>query len=212
MQHHHACGAACALEALAHAANCRRAGQEDKCVALAAAQRLKHRRGYRVLDRATLLGAGRLPRVLDAHRVALPLAGHHRRGTLATERGALAQQCRHALRLGPQRCRHDHQPQALRPEQLLRLQAQRQAQIGVQRALMELVKNHARHALQRRIRQKPPCQHALGHHLDARPLRHLAVEAHRVAHSLANLFAQHFATSARNAYHACSFTRQHEQG
>ncbi len=61
--------------------------------------------------------------------------------------------------------RHRQQPQ-LRPQLALQVQAQRQRQVGLQRALVHLVQDHAADAVQRRGRRQPAHQQALRHHLD----------------------------------------------
>ena len=55
------------------------------------------------------------------------------------------------------------------PQAALRVERQREAEIGVEGALVELVEQHRRDALERRIVEDHAGEHALGDDLDARP-------------------------------------------
>ena len=85
--------------------------------------------------------------------------------------------------------RHRQQPQ-LRPQHALQVEAQRQRQIGFQRALVHLVQDDRGDAVQRRIGLQPADQQPLGDHLDARRRRYRGVqpgaEADRAADWLAD--------------------------
>ena len=100
-----------------------------------------------------------------------------RRPDVLRERGAI------------QSRRHDQEPQ-VGPQRLLDLQAQGEPQIGVQRALVKLVEDDGAIGLQRRITLQVAGQQALGDDFDPGGWAHLAVEAHGVADSLAEGFAQ----------------------
>ena len=54
---------------------------------------------------------------------------------------------------------------------------------------MELVEQHRRDAVEPRIVEDHAREHALGHHLDARPGADLGREARAQAHRAADLFA-----------------------
>ena len=70
-------------------------------------------------------------------------------------------------RRGVERRRHHEQPQ-VRAQRAADLERQREAEVGLQRALVELVEDHAADAGQVRRGLEHPGQDALGHHLDAR--------------------------------------------
>ena len=55
---------------------------------------------------------------------------------------------------------------------------------------MELVEQNGRDAFERRIVEDLPCEHALGHDLDAGALRNQALQPHAQADRLADLLAQ----------------------
>ncbi len=55
---------------------------------------------------------------------------------------------------------------------------------------MEFVEQHGGDAVERRIVEHQPREHAFGHHLDARALGNLRAEAHAQAHGVADLFAE----------------------
>ena len=95
-----------------------------------------------------------------------------------------------------QRRRHAEQAQ-IRAQGGLDLQAQGQAQIGVERALVELVENHQPVGLQRRVSLQAAGEQALGHHLDPGAGSEAAVEAHGVAHRAAYGLAQEFGHARR---------------
>ena len=84
--------------------------------------------------------------------------------------------------------RHHQHPQIV--AHLLRLQHQREAKVGVQRALVELVEEHGRIAVERGVGRQHPRQHPFGDHLDARVLRHPRVAAHAVPHGPPNGLAK----------------------
>ena len=84
---------------------------------------------------------------------------------------------------------HDDKPQVL-AQALLRIERERKAEIGVERALVELVEHDRRDPLKRGIVEDLPREHALGDGLDARALRDLALQPDPKADRLADLFVQ----------------------
>ena len=67
--------------------------------------------------------------------------------------------------------------------------AKRESEVGVERALVELVEQNSRHALERGIIEDHAGEHALGDDLDPRALRNEAREPHAQADRLTNLLA-----------------------
>ena len=108
------------------AADLARSGQEDQDAAGDGTQRQ--------LDGARDPQLQRLGRVaaqmLDPDREQPPVAAHHRRAAQMRGQGRAVQ-----------RRRHDQQPQ-VGAQRLLHLQAQGEPEIGVERALVELVEDH----------------------------------------------------------------------
>ncbi len=87
-----------------------------------------------------------------------------------------------------ERRRHDHEPQVL-AQALLRIERERKAEIGVERALVELVEQHRADPLERGIIENLPREHALGDDLDAGALRDQALQPDAEADRLADFFA-----------------------
>ncbi len=83
-----------------------------------------------------------------------------------------------------------HQDLQVLAHQALCVAGQGQAQVGVQAALVELVEDHRRHAVQARIVENHPGEHALGHHLDPGPGRDLRLQPDPEPHRLADALAQ----------------------
>ena len=73
---------------------------------------------------------------------------------------------------------------------LLRVEREGEAEIGVERALVELVEQHRRRPLERRIVENLPCEHALGDDLDAWRFETRLCSAHAQADRLADFFAE----------------------
>ena len=90
---------------------------------------------------------------------------------------------------GIERRRH-HQQAQLGIEVLAGIQRQRQREVGVEAAFVELVEDHQAHARQLRIGRQSPRQQALGEDLDARLRPDAALEADLVADRPADLLAQ----------------------
>jgi hypothetical protein len=172
------------VEHRAHAADLGRPGEEDQQIAGMRRQRRAHRGDDCGLDAAaarTRLGAPLAP--VHGHRMAAPGAGHDRR-RLAV---GLAEQRRDACAV--ERRRHDQDAQLV-AQQLLRLQREREPQVGVQAALVVLVEEHGAERLQCRIVLQHPRQHALGHDLHARAGPDARLVADAVADRLADLLAE----------------------
>ncbi len=151
------------------------ARQEDEHVARFAGQRVANRARRHALG--GLAGTGRLP--ADLHRIRPPLAGDHRR---IVEQGG----DRGAVECG----RHHEQPEVGAQERA-RLQHEGEAEVGVQRALVELIEDDESVCLERGIVLDKPRQHSFRHHLDARARRHAGVEPHAVSDSGADRLRQH---------------------
>jgi hypothetical protein len=116
--------------------------------------------------------------VARLHRVGAPLAGDDR--SAAQEPGDR----------GPvQRGRHHHDAQVV-AEEGAALEGERQAEVGVETALVELVEDHRADPLQRRVRLEHPGEDALGDHLDAGVRPHPRVHPHTVAGGAAGPLAQ----------------------
>ncbi len=84
--------------------------------------------------------------------------------------------------------RHHYQPQ-IRPRHLLESPQQSQAQVSFQMPLVELVQHHGRYAVQARIGEQSAREHAFGHESQARMRAGHLLEAHLVAHRLAQTLA-----------------------
>ena len=84
---------------------------------------------------------------------------------------------------------HGQQPQ-VGPQHRLRIQAQRQRQVGFQRTLMDFIQDDGGNTIQTGIAQQAAHQQARGHHFDARGGGHGAfqprAEADRLPHRLAD--------------------------
>ena len=90
-------------------------------------------------------------------------------------------------RPGIQCGRHDQQPQII-TQALLANKRKGKPQIGVQAALMKLVKNQAADALKLGIVLEHPGQDAFGHHRNPGGRAHPGIQAHPISHGLADLF------------------------
>ncbi len=150
------------------------AGKEGEDVALGFVERPQRALAHRLAQ----LGAGARRHVAHIHRVELAATLDNLR--VAKEGGD-------ASRI--QRRRHHQHPQRL-IQRGARVQGQRQGEIGVEAALVELVEDHQAYAGQFRVGLQAPRQQALGDDLDACRGRDPAVEADLVAHRLADLLAQ----------------------
>ena len=98
--------------------------------------------------------------------------------------------CKKFLRqVSRQRRRHQHDAEII-AEHALRIKREGQPLIGVERAFVEFVEDHAGNALQRRVGQDHAAEHALGDDLDTRPLRRAYIEARAQADGLTDAFAK----------------------
>ena len=127
------------------------ARQERQHRAGIGAQRARHRVGDLPLDRRARIAA----EIARLDREGAALALDHRR---------VAEQLRHARAV--ERRRH-HQELEVLAQALLRVARQRQAEIGIERALVEFVEQHRGDAVERRIVEDQPREHAFGDDLDA---------------------------------------------
>ncbi len=124
-----------------------------------------------------------------AHRgIAAEIARLDREGApLALDQRGLAHQLRHPRAV--ERRRHHQEAQVL-AQGPLRVERQRQAEIGVERALVEFVEQHRRDAFERRVVEDHAREHAFGDDLDARARRDEALQAHPEPDRLADLLAE----------------------
>jgi hypothetical protein len=152
----------------------RGAGQEHQHVTVEAAHQQLARGAAHLLLQLALVGA---LQVLDVDRKSAARHAHDRR----------VEEAGQALRVERRAHHHDAQLGALL---LLQAREQREAEIGVQRALVELVEHHTADAVQPGVVEQAARQQRLGQEHQARALAHLALEAHHVANTLARALAQ----------------------
>ena len=156
------------------AADLLRTGQEH--------EHASRRRTQRQLDRACRPKLQRFRRaaadMLDPDREQAALAAHHRR---AAEMGC--------HRAAVERRRHDDEPQVW-SQGVLHLEAQSQAEIRVQRALVELIEDHGAVGLQRRIALQIAGEQPFGDDFDPGVRADAAVEPHGIADRVADRLAQ----------------------
>ena len=111
------------------------------------------------------------------HREHPPLTAHRGQGQPFGQRAHI------------QRRRHHQQTQVL-AQRLTHLLHQGQTQVRLQGAFVELVEQHRRVTLQRRVVTQHPGQHALGDHFDARRRAHPGVQPGAVAHGVPHRFTE----------------------
>ncbi len=145
----------------------------------------QHRAGF--CAQRTRHGVGDLR--FDARaRIAAEIARLDRIGAaLALDDGRTPKECRDARTVDGRG--HDQDLQVL-AQALLRVARKCEAEIGVERALVEFVEQHRGDALQFRIVEDQPREHALGDDLDPGLGRYLRAEAHAQAHRLTGAFAE----------------------
>ena len=183
--HHGRAFGACALEKRLHTADLTRAGQEHEHITLLLAQSpqrqlrdelLRRRRGAGAGDggqeRRALAGVARLDRKGAAGRA------HPR---------CIAEELRHGRAI--ERRRHDEDAQ-LGCERCARIEAQREPEVCLQAALVELIEDDRGHPFERRILLQQPGEHALGHDLDARRARDARLEPHAIADGASGTLAE----------------------
>ncbi len=149
------------------------AGEKREDVALVAAQCFDDRVGDRTLDSqlASRLDVARLDRKRPA------MARHDR--CVAEQPGD---------RFSVERRRHDDDAQVV-AEERPRAQREREAEVGVETSLVELVEHENADAVERRVALEPARQHAFGDDLDTRRASDAPLAAHAVADRLAHLLA-----------------------
>ena len=86
--------------------------------------------------------------------------------------------------------RRHHEEAKILAQALLRIERKREAKIGVERALVELVEQHRRNAFERGIVEDHAREHAFRDDLDPRARGDEALQAHAKADGLADLLAQ----------------------
>ena len=111
--------------------------------------------------------------------------GKHAARTL--DHGRVAEQARDARAVDRRRHREHAQ---LRGDVALRIERERETDVGVQAALVEFVEQHRGDALERRIALQHAREHAFGDDLDARALAHSRLEPHAVADGVADALAE----------------------
>ena len=99
-------------------------------------------------------------------------------------------------RTSVERRRHDEEAQVVAYERL-RLQGQREAQIGVEAALMKLVEDDEANVIERRVALQAAREHALRHDFDPRAWSDTRVAAHAIADGLSDLLTQELGESVR---------------
>jgi len=150
------------LEQRLGAADFAGARQENQQRPLIGAQGALHGVHHLVFDTRALIAA----EVTCLNRKSAALACHDR---------CIAQQGRHA---GAVERRRHHQNFQILAQALLRIPSEGKSEIGIERAFVEFVEQHGGDAIERRIVEHQPGEHALGDHFDARPLRNFGAEAH----------------------------------
>ena len=109
--------------------------------------------------------------------------------------GRVAEQFRDSRRV--ERRRHHEDAQVLAHFRL-RFQAQRQAEIGVEAALVKLVEDHHRDAFERGVALQPAREDSFRHDLDARALAGARFQPRAKADGLTDRFAEHLRHARRD--------------
>ncbi len=161
-------------QSLQHPIDLRHARQEQQQRPRLFGQQPLYRRRYAILQ--PLMAGQRLIQTLN--REAAPLGHHHRR---------FRQQLRQASVV--QGGRHDQQFQIV-TQPLLHIEQQRQRQIGLQAAFVELIEDHQRHALQFGVLLQHAGENAFRHHFQPGLRPAFTFGAHAVAHGLAGFLPQ----------------------
>ena len=81
-----------------------------------------------------------------------------------------------------ERRRHDEEAQVV-AQGALRVEREGETEVGVERALVELVEQNGRHPFERGVIEDLPCEHALGDDLDPCAFRHEAGQPHAQSRS-----------------------------
>ena len=161
-------------EGLAGPADLERPGEEDEHVALEpVADEPPHRRRDLDLERP-IVGARE---VLDGDVEEPALGAEHRRLEEGGDRGALE--------------RRRHHPDAeVGPRGALQRAQERESDVALEVALVELVEQDGADAGEAAIAEEPACEHALGHEGDPRARSGPVLEPHPVSHGAADLLAE----------------------
>ena len=121
---------------------------------------------------------------LDGARIAADIARLDRKGAaLALDHRGVAQQPGNARAVD--RRRHDEELQIL-AQTHLHVAGERQAEIGIERALVEFVEQYRGDAVEHRIVEHKPGENSFGNEFDPRPARNFGPEAHPQAHRVAD--------------------------
>ena len=182
-------------EAFGRAANLAPARQKGQHIARICPQRVADGIGH---------GLGQFPRISqfaravgDGDGIGPPHALDHRRAQQRGKSRAI------------QRGAHRQQPQ-FRPQIALHIEAERDGDIGVEVALMRLVEEHRRHAIQPGVGLQAPHQQALGHHLHPHGGAGHTVEPGGQADALAQRLAQQFRHAPRGGAGGHAAWLQHQ--
>ncbi len=162
-------------ESRLHAADLGRAGQEHEQIAGRLRERAQHdARDDRV--RRLLAGRARAGQRGQALADVADLDRMHARGVLDDWSAAEQPRDRGAVEGG--RHREDAQRRRDVP---LRIESERETDVGVEAALVELVEDHGRDAAERGVALQHPREHAFGHDLEPCLCAHARLEPHPVA-------------------------------
>ena len=187
-------------DGIAAAPDFRGARQEHEHVAGIGLQRTQDDASSALLD-----GFG--PAVDAGRRRSRVLRGDVEGASLGSHGTRIAEHRRH--RSAVQRRRHDEQAQVV-AQMALRIECQREPEIRLQVALVELVEDHAADVLERRIALQSARQDALGHYLDARRSADAGFEPGAVAHELSWLRARQLRQSSRHGARRNPARLQHD--
>ena len=170
-----------------------RARQESEHIARALAQRALHGECEQPLGRLVTARQDRhrSAEVSDLHGIQTTRRRDH--GHRRTRRAREQRGHRGAVERG----RHHDDPQ-IGVERRTRIEAQCESRVGLQAALVELVEQHGRHALERWVRLQHAREHALGDHLDAGVRTDPCVEPHAMADRRAHPLPQRLGHALRH--------------
>ena len=156
-------------QSLQHPIDLRHARQEQQQRSRLLGQQPLHRRRYAIFQ--PLMAGQRLIQTLN--REAAPLGHHYRRFRQHLRQASVVQGGR-----------HDQQFQIV-AQPLLHVEQQRQRQIGLQAAFVELIEDHQRHTLQFGVLLQHAGENAFRHHFQPGLRPAFTFGAHAVAHGLA---------------------------
>jgi CubicO group peptidase (beta-lactamase class C family) len=103
---------------------------------------------------------------------------HRKRAALGGNYGRVAEQLRDSR---PVERRGHHQQSQILSHRLLSIETQRQAQVGIQAALVKFIEYHQRNAFQRRVTLQPPSEDAFSDYFDLRVLADFCFQASAIA-------------------------------